>query len=281
MFLSKFKPKRKWSYYVKETIRKIIMISALCVFTYSSYELTNIYLDYNEADSNYQNMEQQFLIPNISPGSETESEEIETDIKGNVIHSSQGIKEFTFDFDALRAVNNSAVGWIMQEDIFSYPIVQGLDNTYYLTHDVAHNGTKNGAIFVDYRIEEGLEARNCIIYGHNMRNGAMFGSLIKYRDESYYKNHKTMDIYVGKDLYKYHVISAYETDHIGYTYTYDFEDDAAFQEYIDAAVARKWYRTDYSDKVTTEDKVITLSTCTNMDDTKRFIVHLVRGEKIE
>lgn len=277
-------PQKKLAYYIREGIRRLVMFGALCVFTYSSYELAKIYMDYEDADLSYENMEEQFFIPEISAG---DTPEVETDIRGNEINSGTDIKEFKFDYNKLLQINSSAAGWIKQDNIISYPIVKGLDNSYYLSHAADHSSTKNGSIFIDYRIDSdpsnpvsALEARNCIIYGHNMRNGAMFGSLIHYRDESYYKRHKTMQIYIGQDLYTYHVFSAYESDHIGYTYTYNFATDEEFQNYIQYCMDNRRYVTDIDQNVTINDKIITLSTCTNTDDTKRFIVQLVRGEKV-
>lgn len=272
------KKKRTMRYYIFESIRMVVMIAALCVFTYSSYELTNIYLDYQEGDDAYANMEEQFLVPNIEV---SDAEEPETDMYGNKISAGTAVAEFSFDFDALLQVNSSAVGWIKQENIISYPIIQGMDNTYYLSHNAAHQSNKSGAIFVDYRVEGGLDARNCIIYGHDMLNNSMFGSLIKYGNESYYQSHKTFDIYVGHDLYRYYVFAAYETDEVGYTYTYNFNSDEEFQAYIDDCMGRRLYGTDIGTNVSVNDKIITLSTCTRHDDSKRFIVQLVRGEKVE
>ena len=272
------KKKRTTRYYIFESIRMVVMIAALCVFTYSSYELTNIYLDYQEGDDAYANMEDQFLVPNIEV---SDAEEPETDMYGNKISAGTAVAEFSFDFYALLQVNSSAVGWIKQDNIISYPIIQGMDNTYYLSHNAAHQSNKSGAIFVDYRVEGGLEARNCIIYGHDMLNNSMFGSLIKYGSESYYQSHKTFDIYVGHDLYRYYVFAAYETDEVGYTYTYNFNTDEEFQAYIDDCMGRRLYGTDIGTNVSVNDKIITLSTCTRHDDTKRFIVQLVRGEKVE
>lgn len=272
------KKKRSKKYYIIESIRMIVMIAALCVFTYSSYELANIYLDYKEGDDAYENMEEQFLVPNIAVNT---ADEPETDMYGNKIMAGTQVAEFSFDFDALLQVNSSAVGWIKQENLISYPIVQGLDNTYYLSHNAAHQSNKSGAIFVDYRVEGGLEAQNCIIYGHDMLNNSMFGSLIKYVNESYYQAHKTFDIYVGNDLYRYYVFAAYETDEVGYTYSYNFSEDEHYQDYIDDCMSRRLYGTDIGTNVTAKDKIITLSTCTRHDDTKRFIVQLVRGEKLD
>ncbi len=270
--------KKSKKYYIIESVRTVVMIVALFVFTYSSYELANIYLDYKDGDDAYANMEEQFLVPNIEAGDDGEPE---TDMYGNVINSGMTVAEFSFDYDALIQVNRDAVGWIKQENIISYPIIHGMDNTYYLTHNAAHQSNKSGAIFVDFRVEDGLEAKNCIIYGHDMLNNSMFGSLIKYANESYYQAHKTFDIYVGRELYRYHVFAAYTTDEVGYTYSYNFNSDEEFQTYIDDCMGRRLYGTDIATNVTVNDKIVTLSTCTRNDATKRFIVQLVRGEKLE
>lgn len=260
-------------YYIVETIRKVIIIVALCLFTYSSYELTNIYLDYEDGDEAYENMEEMFEIPNIV------GEEQATDINGNKIVNSKEQVAWKYDFNALKNMNTDAVGWIKQGNIISYPIVAGTDNEYYLEHNAAHKANKAGAIFVDYRIIGGMDAENCIIYGHNMLNNSMFGSLIKYSNKSYYKEHPTFDIYIGDTGYRYYVFATYETDEIGDTYTYNFENKEEFQKYIDLSLAKREYDTD-AGNITVDDKIITLSTCTRNNNTKRYIVQLVRREKI-
>ncbi len=272
-------PRKTAKYYIIESIRTLLMFVALVVFTYSSYELANIYMDYKDGDEAYANMEEQFLIPNIV--ADEPSEPI-TELNGTVIDSKMAAAEFSFDYDALLQRNPSALGWIKQDSTdskISYPIVQALDHDHYLHYNALQQRNDSGAIFVDYRIS-GMEVRNCIIYGHNMRNGSMFGTLIMYEDKSYYQSHKTFDIYIGYDLYKYYVFAAYETEETGYTYTCNYNSDEEFQAYIDNCMERRYYQTDI-ETVTVNDKIITLSTCTNNDETKRFIVQLVRGEKIE
>lgn len=273
------KKKRSVKYYAFEGVRKIIMLIALCVFTYSCYQLANIYLDYQDGDEAYGDMEEQFLIPNIVASND--ADEVETDMYGNEITAGTEVAEFKFDYDALLALNSSALGWIKLDDVLSYPIVQGMDNTYYLTHNVAHQKNKNGAIFVDYRVIGGLDAQNCIIYGHDMLNDSMFGSLLYYQKESYYKEHKTFEIYVGKDLYKYHVFATYLTDAVGYTYSYNFQSNEEYEAYIKDCLSRRLYDTDVGENVTVNDKIITLSTCERRTSDRRFIVQLVRGEKVE
>lgn len=271
-FLNRFKKHSK-KYYIIEGIRKVIMIAALCVFTYSAYELTNIYLDYQDGDDAYENMEDMFEIPNLSGTDEN------NDVAGNKINNSNAEAVWRYDYQALLNMNSDAVGWIKQDNIISYPIVKGTDNTYYLTHNAAHRENKAGAIFVDYRVEGGLEAQNCIIYGHDMLNDSMFGTLIKYSSKSYYNAHPTFDIYIADKGYRYYVFSTYETAEIGDTYSYNFGSNEEFQQYIDLCMSKKIYDTK-APAVTTDSKVITLSTCTRGDQSKRFIVQLVRGEQI-
>lgn len=262
-------------YYIIEGIRKIIMVAALCVFTYSSYELTNKYLDYKEDDDAYDDIADMFNMPNINGDGEAE-----TDANGNLITNSNAEKEWKYNFQDLLNMNADAVGWIKQGKYISYPIVKGVDNSYYLTHNAAHMENKAGAIFIDSRVSDGLEAKNCIIYGHDMLNNSMFGSLIKYGAQSYYKENPTMDIYVGEKAYKYHIFATYETDDVSDTYDYNFDTDEEFQNYINQCISRRQYETEVK-SVSTSDKIVTLSTCTRGNQNKRFIVQLIRGEEIK
>ena len=86
------------------------------------------------------------------------------------------------DLSPLQEVNADVVGWTAIPGVLSYPLLQGGDNAYYLTH--AWNGEENaaGAVFLDCRADACLGDFNTLIYGHRMRNGTMFGSLKHYKD---------------------------------------------------------------------------------------------------
>ncbi len=261
---------------IPDIVRKVIMIGALCVFTYASYEMTNVYLDYQEGDEDYEDLNSLFEIPDFSGEQSTE-----VDSDGNIIISNNNKgAEWVWNFDSMLAINSDSKGWISQGNAISYPILQGTDNDYYLEHTAYYSQNKNGSIFIDYRIPEGLEARNCIIYGHDMVNYAMFGSLTQYSSRSYYEQNPTFDIYVGYKHYKYYVFAAYETDAVGDTFTYDFPTDEDFQRYVDGCWARKLYSTDVQG-IQLTDHLVTLCTCTRRnDESRRFVVQLVRGEEI-
>lgn len=265
----------------RDIIRYAIMILALGIFSYSAYRLALIAIESKNSVAVYNEVKNMFI-------SDSSDGEMETDEHGETIsNSSSGT--FKWDYDMMLDYNSEALGYIRQDDgeYIDNPILQHSDNDYYLTHLANHQESSVGSIFVDYRIAEGLEAKNAIIYGHNMGtrvNNIMFGSLNWYinskDDEEYYKNHPTFDVYVGYKHYKYYVFAVYHTDASGSgTYTYDFADDQAFLDYVDACLRNSVHEFELAGEITAEDKIITLSTCTG-DDSKRMIVQAVRREEI-
>ena len=82
------------------------------------------------------------------------------------------------DFQKLISINEDVVGWISIPELgLEYPITQGEDNEYYLHHAYNREANFAGSIFMDYRNMEDFQDQNTILYGHNMLNGSMFGSL--------------------------------------------------------------------------------------------------------
>ena len=227
-------------------------------------------------------------VKNMFISDEPVNEEM-TDEQGVVISNNTGGSQFIWDYEKMISYNSDAVGYIRQDngDYIDNPILQHSDNDYYLNHLPNNQVSSVGSIFVDYRITEGLEARNCIIYGHNMGkrvNNIMFGSLNWYYycddDPEYYKNHPTLDVYVGYKHYKYYIFAAYKTEaEGGWTYTYSFENDETFQKYVNDCKERSIHNFTEAGEITAEDKIITLSTCCETDE-KRMIVQAVRREEI-
>ena len=264
-------------------IRYAIMVIALGVFVYSAYRLTLIYIESKDSLEVYDEVKNMFLSGEAGG-------EAETDEKGMTISNSNNGGKFVWDYDKMLAYNPEAVGYIRQDngEYIDNPILLHSDNEYYLNHLANNQVSSVGSIFVDYRITEGLEARNAIIYGHNMGkrvNNIMFGSLNWYyycdSDPEYYKNHPTFDVYVGYKHYKYYVFAVYKTEaEGGWTYTYSFENDEAFLKYVNDCKTRSKYTFEQAGEITAQDKIITLSTCCESDD-KRMIVQAVRREQID
>lgn len=186
-----------------------------------------------------------------------------------------------WNFKALHDKYPDSVGWIYQKDTMSYPIVVGKTNDQYLRHMI--NGEYNvaGTLFVDCEYKNVLRSRYSIIYGHNMDDRSMFGSLTDYKDEEYYTKHPYFEIYVGDYMYRYHVYAAMKVaENSPLLMAPDRMTDKEFLQLIDWVDAQKFYETK-APKITKNSVVTVLATCTEYPRNYAFrnVVVLVR-EKI-
>lgn len=240
----------------------IAVLAAAAVFCFSAFSLIQIGLEYKKGTDTYDKVEEMVLKAEDTSADET-----------------PGMPEVpAVDIGSLRLLYEEAEGWILFPDtVISYPIVQGKDNAYYLNHMI--DGTKNsaGTLFVEVSNQKGFADRNTIIYGHNMKNGSMFGQLKKYGKKEYYKEHPFFYLYTEEGVWKYDIFSVRVVDEASASYTINFGSDAEYQKYIDQAHRTSMYDTGVT--VNVSDTIVTLSTCTGKE-TNRLIVQAVRGEKI-
>lgn len=272
--------KRKLTWFL--VFRAVAMLAALCCFTYATYELTLIYIEAQENKAS-NNAAIDVLTVNV----EDDGKEY-YNAKGEKIqfeNSGTGVA-FVWNLEKIKMYNPDAKGYIKQGEgkYIDNPVVQYSDNDYYLHHRSDNSPSGCGAIFIDYRIPEGLNAKNCILYAHNVKawaNFIMFGSLnFYYGDPEYGKENPTMDIYVDDHHYVYYVYSCFRTSAVNSpVYTYEFEDDDEFMEYVESCKSQSSYEFPDAPEVTPESNILTLSTCT-LDHEVRMIVQLVRGEEI-
>ena len=113
-------------------------------------------------------------------------------------------------------------------------------------------------------------SRNTIIYGHNMKNGSMFGTLRKFYEDEVYEKAPYFWIYTPDKIYRYDIFSCAEVAVDSLAYQITFSEEGSFEKYIDDAYSRSVVKGN-DIKVTAEDKIVTLSTCTGNEST-RFIV---------
>lgn len=245
-------------------VSNIILVIAIVVFAVSAYKLYGIFSEYNKGDKEYQKI--QDLVINTEKKDDTKEE------------------TFSVDFEKLLEMNSDVVGWIRFDEPseINYPVVQGRDNEEYLKRTFEANTNKLGTLFVDVNNPGDFLGRNTFIYGHNMKNGSMFAQLLKYKDDSFYKEHPYFYIYTpdGK-VRTYEIFSAGVVKDTSDSYIMDYADDAAFQTYIDYIKQQSAYPT--SAEVTTASKIVSLSTCTNVRDDERFLVHgvMIKEEAVK
>ncbi len=170
------------------------------------------------------------------------------------------------------------VGWIYFEDgHISYPIVHSEDNEEYRTIDYDKNASRYGAIFLDYRSSGDFTDANSIVYGHNMKDGSMFGTLRAYRqDPSYYDDHKYFQIITPDKTYRYLI---FEYMDVPENYVlYDYVAEAALSFVADAEPIRIKSYMDSDIVVNKDSKVVTLSTCTRKDDLQFVVLGVLVDE---
>lgn len=172
----------------------------------------------------------------------------------------------TVDFKALLSRNSDVIGWLYcPNSVISYPTVKGEDNKKYLYADLDGNYLVGGTLFADYRCEEVGEG-NTVIYGHSMKNGTMFGMLLRYKKQSYFEEHPVMYFLTPDCTYKIELVYGRVVD--SSDEIYNMNTDA--YSYIKENVSKSTFKTET--EISECDSFITLSTCSYETDDSRFIV---------
>lgn len=264
---------------IGKVISTLILLIAIGIFCFAAWKLVTIYLDYKTGVDEYTALEEYADNEKVTEGLEDSMDANDTmgDEWGDAELTEQsGSSRFEsmenpIDFDSLQEINPDVIGWLEMEavDTINYPIVQGEDNDYYLHRTFQRTDNFAGSIFMDYMNKSNFGQRNTIVYGHNMKNGSMFGSLKNYRDQEVYKKSPYFWIYTPTRIYKYEIFACAEVDKFGQDYQITFRDKEDFQEFIYRAQDQALYDTGVDVDYT--DTVVTLSTCTGNEAT-RFIV---------
>lgn len=280
---SRRRKKNKKSGGIGNFISNLVLIIALGVLVYAGYKLVRIYMDYKVGTDEYAAIEEQIVRSDAAQES-TEGFEVDVMDENNTMGDNWGdtvLDENTsgkvfekmenpIDFASLEAINSDVIGWIEMEAIdISYPVVQGTDNNYYLHRTIQKTDNFAGTIFMDFQNHKNFGDRNSILYGHNMKNGSMFGMLKKYREQETYDKSPYFWIYTKDFIYKYEIYSCAEVDQYSQDYQITFQDRASFEEFLNRTKNQSAIETGVD--VEYGDTVITLSTCTG-NDTTRFIV---------
>ena len=235
----------------------LIFCVAIAIFCISGYKLFGILKGYTDGRSEYEK------ITDIAIENEDE-------------------EKFRVNFDELLEINPDTIGWIRfypEPEIINYPIVQGDDNDYYLKKTFSANENTLGAIFLNVYNRPDFSDKNSIIYGHRMKDGSMFRKLEDYKDKEFWEANPYFYIYTpdGKEL-TYHIYSAGTVLDTADTYLTSFGSDADFQDFIKYTKSTADYDTGV--EVTTDDRVVTLSTCTASSDNHRYVIHGVLEKSV-
>lgn len=173
----------------------------------------------------------------------------------------------------LKKENSDIVGWIQIEDTkINYPIVQNDDNKYYLTHDFKKRNNQAGWIFMDFRNNKYFSNHNTILYGHGRIDGTMFGTLKKLLQEDWWKDekHQIITTVNFKSKITWQIFSVYTIPAESYYLNTYFTNKKSYKKFLTTIQNRSIYS--FSTTLTTEDQILTLSTCKN-EQNERIVVH--------
>ncbi|MBQ6322974.1 MAG: class B sortase [Lachnospiraceae bacterium] len=267
----------------------VLLVVAIGVFGFAAFKLVGFYLDYKKGSDEYNNLNNQYVqttpsSPSTAQGSilsgPEEVEDPNTAPAKKAAAKKETVTENTkqqelpmmfnpVNFADLKAVNEEIVGWIRIGALnVSYPVCQAKDNDYYLHRTFEKQDNFAGCIFLNAGNSPYMTDQNSILYGHNMKNGSMFGSLKKLSDPATYESNPYFWVFAPDFIYQYRIFSTHVVSSSGETYNTRFT-QAEFQNFIDHMRADSEIDA-HLVKVTTDDRVATLSTCTG-DDSTRFV----------
>ena len=221
-------------------MKKIINVVLILAIIFSLYKVITKAVDYKESKNTYEKIQE---------------------VKNNINNFSEELIKINEDYRMWIEVPNTNI---------DYPVVQGKDNDFYLNHDFNKKESSSGAIFMDYKNNIDKD-KNIIIYGHNMRNKSMFQNLMKFKDEEFWKENNKIILTIDGKRYEYEIFSSYISNAKDIDLKTNFENDDEYLKYIDDIRKKSIFHRDMNIK--SNDRIITLSTCSYEKDDARMIIH--------
>lgn len=269
-----------------QTIRKLVFMGSVIMFTVCLFVVVDYYWDNYKNSKLGNSLESSYLQAEMSATPTTEA--TDSSSEGGTIEKVWTLKEGA---KTLLERNSDTVGYINIPDTdVSYPVVQRRTqdgNDYYMKRDFDKNDATAGTIFLDWRnyfdyIVDGTQvlenSTNLVIYGHDMKDESMFGSLKRYKDvDGYYSEHPIIELSSNYEDYKYKIFAYFIVDaedesetKFDCWNTLNFENEEHFYEFVNNARKRAITLNDVDVKY--GDQLLTLQTCNSMFDTARLFV---------
>ena len=233
----------------KKTLYTILMLICIGVFIFALYNVVNILLEYKEIEDFYD---------------DTIDEYVELDDKGVVTY---------VDLPKLISKNTDVKGWIYIEGTtINYPLLQGPNNDYYLYINYDGNYSEAGSIYIDSYCSGDLSDDHTIIYGHNMKNDTMFGTLNDFKNQAHRDAHPYVYILTPNGMWnKYEIFAYYRANINDGTFDLFTGNVNKMNNYIDLVSAKNYLSNNLLPA--NGEKLITLSTCTEdlADDSRNVL----------
>lgn len=221
---------------MKKNIKTLINLITIVTILFSTYKVLNIINGYAKANSSMEK------------------------VKSIKISKEDSLYNTNSDFRFWINVDNTNI---------DHPVVQGEDNSFYLTHDFFKKESVSGSVFLDYRVNN--NSKNSILYAHNMKDNSMFSDVELFKNEDFFNENNLIKITKNNKKYIYEVFSVYyisgkETSHL----QTDFNSNDSFSDYLNVVKSKSLFK---SKKELTSNEILTLSTCSYEFKDCRTVVH--------
>lgn len=249
---------------MNKTVRWLVILMAGLMIGLSGFQLYSIFSEYAAGESGYDQLTSQFVRL------ESSTQPIRNQSSEANPSESHPENPVQVDLPALASLYPDVVGWIYSDNgKINYPIVRGKDNQQYLHRMVDGTENKAGSIFMDSRNQAAFSDYHTILYGHNMKNDSMFGTLPDYSKPGYFETHPMMWLITPNITFRLDLFAGFVTPADSETYQL-ISDAGDLPGFIQAMKARS----DFQSPISTEaaGQIVTLSTCAYDFDEARYVV---------
>lgn len=258
---------------------KVIFAVCLALFLGAGAFAGAYYLSVRQNEKAYEKMAEEAAAVTVSPApsladsGQDAGEKMQKQQEDNETAQVQ----IPVDFAFLQAENPDIYAWIrIPGTKLDYPVLQREgDDGYYLNRTVEGVQGLPGSLYTESCSSRDFTDCNTVIYGHNMRDGSMFGGLGAYADQKYMEEHGQILIYTPQHQYTYQIFAAVTYDDRHILHSYDGKDRMQLQLFLDS-LRQEGFSGTWNEQmqVTGDDRILTLSTC-NGNDRQRFLVEAV------
>ncbi len=256
---------------MRKLFRFLLGLTACGVLAFATYNLVAYVQESNQSTNLNENLiEEAVAVKDPAPQSSNLDSITEQESESDREQLPMETAPIEVDFEVLWETNEDVVGWIYCEDTpINFPIVQAEDNDYYLRRLIDGTWNSSGTLFADYRNAADFSDSNTIIYGHNMKNKGMFGTLPNYKEQSYYDEHPLMWLLTPDGNCKVELIAGYVTSSTSEIYSIGKTEEEMFA-LAEQSIEKSTFTSDF--QVLQGDRLVTLSTCSYEYDNARYVL---------
>ena len=263
----------------------LVLLLSICMISFAVYRLSEIEQAYREGNDFYNDMGDKVrTLPtgntntpsNAVLASEADPARPEDNKQGEKAPLVD-IPTLHINFEALKKINKDSVAWLYSPNtVIDYPVMKAADYSHYLYRLPDGTRNVNGTLFIDYNNPADFSSELTVIYGHHMKSGRMFGSLVGYKAQSYFDAHPYMYLYTERGNYRIDllygcVIGAGQWRERAFM----------FADNIEALISYASHNTTFKSAASYKpgDKIVALSTCSyEFDDARYVVLGILRSE---